>query len=59
MIDVEPTRSRNMSAIRSKDTTPEMIVRRIKDPYTVGNINDAPAHGQMLCGALEQRLNLV
>ncbi|MFM7274454.1 MAG: N-acyl-D-amino-acid deacylase family protein [Gammaproteobacteria bacterium] len=35
------------------DLDEEMIVRLIKDPYTVGNINDAPAHGQMLCGAGE------
>jgi len=35
------------------DLDEEMIVRLIKDPYSVGNINDAPAHGQMLCGAGE------
>ena len=35
------------------DLDEEMIVRLIKDPQTVGNINDAPAHGQMLCGAGE------
>jgi N-acyl-D-aspartate/D-glutamate deacylase len=35
------------------DLDEEMIVRLLKDPYTVGNINDAPAHGQMLCGGGE------
>jgi N-acyl-D-aspartate/D-glutamate deacylase len=35
------------------DLDEEMIVRLINDPYTVGNINDSPAHGQMLCGAGE------
>jgi len=28
----------------------EMVVRLLRDPYTVGNITDAGAHGQMLCG---------
>ncbi|RJF92564.1 N-acyl-D-amino-acid deacylase family protein [Noviherbaspirillum saxi] len=31
----------------------EMVVRLLKDPYTVGNISDAGAHGQMLCGGGE------
>ena len=35
------------------DLDEDMIVRLIKDPNSVGNINDAPAHGQMLCGAGE------
>jgi N-acyl-D-amino-acid deacylase len=35
------------------DLDEEMIVRLLKDPYTVGNISDAPAHGQMLCGGGE------
>ena len=29
----------------------EMINRLLTDPYTVGNISDAGAHGQMFCGA--------
>jgi N-acyl-D-aspartate/D-glutamate deacylase len=35
------------------DLDEEMIVRLLKDPFTVGNISDAPAHGQMLCGGGE------
>jgi N-acyl-D-amino-acid deacylase len=35
------------------DLDEEMIIRLLKDPFTVGNINDAPAHGQMLCGGGE------
>jgi len=35
------------------DLDEEMIVRLLKDPNTVGNISDAPAHGQMLCGGGE------
>jgi N-acyl-D-amino-acid deacylase len=40
------------------DLDEEMIVRLIKDPRTVGNINDAPAHGQMLCGGGENLILL-
>jgi N-acyl-D-aspartate/D-glutamate deacylase len=36
----------------------EMVIRLLKDPYTVGNINDAPAHGQMFCGGGENILLL-
>jgi N-acyl-D-amino-acid deacylase len=36
----------------------EMVVRLLRDPYTVGNITDAGAHGQMLCGAGENILLL-
>jgi N-acyl-D-aspartate/D-glutamate deacylase len=35
------------------DLDEEMIIRLLKDPFTVGNISDAPAHGQMLCGGGE------
>jgi N-acyl-D-aspartate/D-glutamate deacylase len=28
-----------------------MVLRLIRDPWTVGNISDAGAHGQMFCGA--------
>ncbi|MDG0978090.1 MAG: amidohydrolase family protein [Halieaceae bacterium] len=31
----------------------EMVVELIKDPWTVPNISDAGAHGQMLCGGGE------
>ena len=31
----------------------EMVIRLIRDPYSVGNINDSGAHGQMLCGGGE------
>tara|TARA_R110002049_G_scaffold32774_1_gene108607 strand:+ start:14667 stop:16388 length:1722 start_codon:yes stop_codon:yes gene_type:complete len=31
----------------------QMVVRLIKDPWTVPNISDAGAHGQMLCGGGE------
>ncbi|MES2264416.1 MAG: amidohydrolase family protein [Pseudomonadota bacterium] len=31
----------------------ETVVRLLKDPYTVGNVSDAGAHGQMLCGGGE------
>jgi N-acyl-D-amino-acid deacylase len=31
----------------------EVVLELMKDPMTVGNISDAPAHGQMLCGAGE------
>jgi N-acyl-D-amino-acid deacylase len=33
-----------------------MVTRMLKDDKTVGNINDAPAHGQMLCGGGENML---
>jgi N-acyl-D-amino-acid deacylase len=36
----------------------EMVVRLLRDPYTVGNITDAGAHGQMLCGGGENILLL-
>jgi N-acyl-D-aspartate/D-glutamate deacylase len=36
----------------------EMVVRLLRDPYTVGNISDAGAHGQMLCGGGENMLLL-
>lgn len=29
----------------------DMTVRLLRDPYSVGNISDAGAHGQMFCGA--------
>lgn len=31
----------------------ETVVRLLKDPNTVGNVSDAGAHGQMLCGGGE------
>lgn len=31
----------------------EMLVKLMKDPMTVGNISDAGAHGQMMCGGGE------
>jgi N-acyl-D-aspartate/D-glutamate deacylase len=34
----------------------EMVVRLLKDPRSVGNISDAGAHGQMLCGGGENML---
>lgn len=34
----------------------EMVVRLLRDPNTVGNISDAGAHGQMLCGGGENML---
>jgi len=33
-----------------------MVVRLLEDPMTVGNVSDAGAHGQMLCGAGENAL---
>ena len=36
----------------------EMVVRLLRDPYTVGNITDSGAHGQMLCGGGENILLL-
>jgi len=36
----------------------DMVVRLLRDPYTVGNISDAGAHGQMLCGGGENMLLL-
>jgi len=38
------------------DIDEEMVVRLLKDPNTVGNISDAGAHGQMLCGGGENML---
>jgi N-acyl-D-aspartate/D-glutamate deacylase len=34
----------------------DMTLKLLKDKNTVGNINDAPAHGQMLCGGGENML---
>jgi N-acyl-D-aspartate/D-glutamate deacylase len=31
----------------------DMVLRLLRDPYAVGNISDAGAHGQMLCGGGE------
>jgi len=31
----------------------DVVLELLKDPMTVGNISDVPAHGQMLCGAGE------
>jgi N-acyl-D-aspartate/D-glutamate deacylase len=31
----------------------DVVLELLKDPKTVGNISDVPAHGQMLCGAGE------
>tara|TARA_R110002110_G_scaffold414122_1_gene643082 strand:- start:23274 stop:25004 length:1731 start_codon:yes stop_codon:yes gene_type:complete len=31
----------------------DMVLRLMRDPYSVGNISDAGAHGQMLCGGGE------
>lgn len=36
----------------------DMVVRLLRDPYTLGNITDAGAHGQMLCGGGENILLL-
>ena len=33
-----------------------MVVRLLEDPMSVGNVSDAGAHGQMLCGAGENML---
>ena len=38
------------------DKDEAMTVRLLKDPMTVGNINDDGAHGQMLCGGGENIL---
>lgn len=35
------------------DIDEETVVRLLKDPNTVGNVSDAGAHGQMLCGGGE------
>jgi N-acyl-D-aspartate/D-glutamate deacylase len=35
------------------DIDEDTVVRLLKDPYTVGNVSDAGAHGQMLCGGGE------
>jgi N-acyl-D-amino-acid deacylase len=34
----------------------EMLARLLRDPYSVGNVSDAGAHGQMLCGGGENML---
>ena len=34
------------------------VLELIQDPMTVGNLNDAPAHGKMMCGAGENVLLL-
>jgi N-acyl-D-aspartate/D-glutamate deacylase len=39
-------------------TDDEMILRLLRDPYALGNVSDAGAHGQMLCGAGENVLLL-
>ncbi|TXS89822.1 amidohydrolase family protein [Parahaliea maris] len=31
----------------------DMVIRLLRDPFAVGNISDAGAHGQMLCGGGE------
>jgi N-acyl-D-amino-acid deacylase len=36
----------------------DVVVALIHDPQTVGNISDAPAHGQMFCGGGENMLLL-
>ncbi len=36
----------------------ELTLELLKDPQTVGNINDAPPHGQMFCGGGENILLL-
>ncbi|CAA0079626.1 putative protein [Halioglobus japonicus] len=33
------------------DKDDDMVVRLIRDPFTVGNINDSGAHGQLFCGS--------
>jgi N-acyl-D-aspartate/D-glutamate deacylase len=33
------------------DKDVEMTLRLLRDPYSVGNLNDSGAHGQMFCGA--------
>jgi N-acyl-D-aspartate/D-glutamate deacylase len=33
------------------DKDEDMVLRLARDPYTVGNITDAGAHGQLFCGA--------
>ena len=33
------------------DKDDDMVVRLIRDPLTVGNINDSGAHGQLFCGS--------
>ena len=32
------------------DRDDEMVLRLLKDPFSVGNLSDAGAHGQMFCG---------
>jgi N-acyl-D-aspartate/D-glutamate deacylase len=34
----------------------EVVLELLKDPQTVGNISDVPAHGQMLCGGGENAM---
>ena len=34
----------------------DVVLRLLRDPRTVGNISDAPAHGQMLCGGGENAM---
>jgi N-acyl-D-aspartate/D-glutamate deacylase len=34
----------------------EMVCQLIRDPHSLGNVSDAGAHGQMLCGAGENML---
>ena len=34
----------------------EMLERLLRDPFSVGNVSDAGAHGQMLCGGGENML---
>lgn len=33
------------------DKDDDMVVRLVRDPLTVGNINDSGAHGQLFCGS--------
>jgi N-acyl-D-aspartate/D-glutamate deacylase len=34
----------------------EMVLRMLRDPQSVGNLSDAPAHGQMFCGGGENMI---
>ncbi len=38
------------------DKDDEMVVRLIRDPLSVGNINDSGAHGQLFCGSGDNML---
>ncbi|WP_374649577.1 amidohydrolase family protein [Rhizorhabdus sp.] len=40
------------------DMNRDEIIRLIRDPKALGNLNDAPAHGQMFCGGGENILML-